>query len=167
MLYIYTGLSLEFLQVQKTIQMKRYNIYSCFSIKYNGVELCFDPAKIQKEDLDAICPDAIFISHESMDHMDPIQVYALQKKKNCKIYCSIATAVDLIQFFSCDTDFKEHINTLIPGAEVKADIFSIVTEKSIHCDYMMPIVFKIVDNIAFSLRIYHSDSLIYVSFREM
>jgi hypothetical protein len=126
--------------------MKRYNIYSCFSIKYDSVELCFDPAKIRREDLDEICPNAIFISHESMDHMDPIQVYVLQKKKNCKIYCSIAVAVDLIQFFPCDIDFKEHVNALIPGAEIKVDMFSIIAEKSIHCDYMMPIVFKIVDN---------------------
>lgn len=121
----------------------RYNIYSCLTISQGGVQLCFDPAKIRIENMKDISPDYIFISHESMDHMDPAQVYALQKKKNAKIFCSIAAAVDLWQSFPLDYDFLRNINTLIPGSKIKCDNLLIETCKSIHCDYMMPLVFKI------------------------
>ena len=129
----------------ESVTIQRYNIYSGLSVKYGSVELCFDPAKICKQDLYNINPDFIFISHESMDHLDPFQVYVLQKKKNCDVFCSIAAAADLVQFFPNDTDFKEHIHALIPGSYVTTEKFVIEAEKSIHCDYMMPIVIKITD----------------------
>lgn len=90
---------------KKKVELKRFNIYSCLTIKTNNIEICFDPAKIRGEEIDLINPDYIFISHESMDHMEPAQVYILQKKKNCKIYCSIAAAIDLIQQFPYDSEF--------------------------------------------------------------
>lgn len=123
--------------------IQRYNIYSCTTISQGDVELCFDPAKIRNEDIRNISPNYIFISHESMDHMDPAQVYTLQKKKNAKIYCSIAAAVDLWQSFPYDYDFIKNINAMVPGSKIKCDNLLIETCKSIHCDYMMPLVFKI------------------------
>lgn len=133
---------MEFIMEAK-IQVKRYNIYSCLTLKINDQELCFDPAKIQREQIDEINPDFIFVSHESMDHMDPIQLYKLQKKKNCKVFCSIAVAVDLMQYYFCDTEFIDKVQVLIPGSSMTADHLFIETVKSIHCDYMMPLVFKI------------------------
>lgn len=124
-------------------QLRRYNIYSCLTIKTENLEICFDPAKIRDEDLETINPDYIFISHESMDHMDPTQVYVLQKKKNCKIYCSIASAVDLIQQFPYDTEFIGKINPLMPDCKVTNKDLMIETQKSLHCDYMLPLVYKI------------------------
>ncbi len=124
-------------------QLRRYNIYSCLTIRTANLEICFDPAKIRDEDLEKINPDYIFISHESMDHMDPTQVYILQKKKNCKIYCSIASAVDLIQQFPYDTEFIGKINPLVPGCTITNKDLIIETQKSLHCDYMLPLVYKI------------------------
>ena len=124
-------------------QLRRYNIYSCLTIRTANLEICFDPAKIRDEDLEKINPDYIFISHESMDHMDPTQVYILQKKKNCKIYCSIASAVDLIQQFPYDTEFIGKINALVPGCTITNKDLIIETQKSLHCDYMLPLVYKI------------------------
>ena len=125
------------------IHIRRYNIYSCLTIKTENMEICFDPAKIRDEDLKKINPDYIFISHESMDHMEPTQVYILQKKKNCKIYCSIASAVDLVQQFPYDTEFIGKINPLVSGCKVTNEDLMIETEKSLHCDYMLPLVYKI------------------------
>ena len=125
------------------LNVNRFNIYSCLTIQHNEIQLCFDPAKIRKSDIETIFPDIIFISHESMDHMDPSQVYTLQKKKNCKIFCSIACAIDLSQAFPYDYEFIDSIHALIPGAYVEYGRIIIETQKSIHCDYMLPLIFKI------------------------
>lgn len=127
----------------ENIKIKRFNIYSCLSIECGGIQICFDPSKIQFEDLNKINPDAIFISHESMDHMDPCQVYLLQKRKNCPIFCSIACSIDLIQYFFYDNEFVNSINTVLPGSAFVRNNFFIETCKSIHCDYMFPLVFKV------------------------
>ena len=126
-----------------TVKINRFNIYSCITVQYNDIQLCFDPAKIRNCDIENIVPDVIFISHESMDHMQPSQVYILQKKKNCKIFCSIACAIDLIQAFPCDYEFINSINPMIPETKTKYGSIVIETQKSIHCDYMLPLVFKI------------------------
>lgn len=123
--------------------MTRFNIYSCLTLVIGNKQICFDPAKIRKQDLEMINPDIIFISHESMDHMNPTQVYFLQKKKNCKIFCSIATAVDLIQYFPLDIDFVDSVNVMIPGCKIVCDEIEIITGHSIHCDYMLPVVFRL------------------------
>lgn len=125
------------------LNVSRFNIYSCLTLQHNNMQICFDPAKIRESDIDTISPDIIFISHESMDHMDPSQVYILQKKKNCKIFCSIACAIDLTQAFPYDYEFIDSINALIPGAYVECGKVIIETQKSIHCDYMLPLIFKI------------------------
>lgn len=125
------------------MKVNRFNIYSCLTVQHNDMQLCFDPAKIRRVDIQNITPDVIFISHESMDHMDPSQVYILHKKKNCKIFCSIACAIDLIQAFPYDYDFINSINALIPGAKIKYGNMIIETQKSVHCDYMLPLIFKI------------------------
>lgn len=124
-------------------KIKRYNIYSCMSIDINQKQLCFDPAKIRACDINNLNPDYIFISHESMDHMDPAQVYTLQKRKNCPIFCSFAAAVDLMQFFPYDSELLHNIHVMLPGSRMTYDNLVIETEKSIHCDYMFPVVFKI------------------------
>ena len=100
------------------IIIKRYNIYSGMDINFQNVSICIDPAKITPKDFQSLAPDIILISHESMDHMDPIQVYQLQKKKNCKVYCNIAAAVDLIQYYPQDTEFIDSINVMLPGSGV-------------------------------------------------
>lgn len=123
--------------------VKRYNIYSCMTLSKGGTQLCFDPAKIRSKNIKEINPDYIFISHESMDHMDPAQVYILQKKKNAKIFCSVATATDLFQSFPYDCEFKSSVHVLVPGSKIKCDNLLIEACKSIHCDYMMPLVFKV------------------------
>lgn len=124
-------------------EIKRFNIYSCLTLTLGNKEICFDPAKIRKEDLDTINPDLIFISHESMDHMNPTQVYFLHKKKQCKIFCSIAAAVDLIQFFPLDIDFVDSIHVLVPGCQILYDGIEVTTVLSLHCDYMLPLVFRL------------------------
>lgn len=126
-----------------SVKTRRYNIYSCLSLLIADTQICFDPAKIRREELDTINPDAIFISHESIDHMDPIQVYFLQKKKKCLIFCSIAAAIDLAQYFAHDIDFVDSLTVLIPGCELVHKNMKIETAKSIHCDYMLPLVYKI------------------------
>lgn len=127
----------------KKVNVRRFNIYSCLTIKTNNIEICFDPAKIREEEMELINPDYIFISHESMGHMEPAQVYILQKKKNCKIYCSIAAAIDLIQQFPYDNEFISKINPLMPGCKISDSELFIEAEKSLHCDYMLPLVYKI------------------------
>ncbi|MDR1417600.1 MAG: hypothetical protein LBI80_00280 [Endomicrobium sp.] len=127
----------------RNFNVKRYNIYSCITITNKEFQLCFDPAKIRDTDMERIVPDFIFISHESMDHMEPAQVYSLQKKKKAKIFCSIAATVDLIQAFPHDYEFIGSINTLIPGSKLRCENLLIEAQKSIHCDYMMPLIFKV------------------------
>lgn len=127
----------------KQILIRRYNIYSGMEITLDGVSICVDPAKIIPEVLEQLFPDIILISHESMDHLDPTQVYYLQKRKNAKIFCSIAVAVDLMQFFEGDIFFKDSIQVMLPGSVENYKGFSIYAGKSVHCDYMLPLFFKI------------------------
>lgn len=124
-------------------KITRFNIYSCLTLQHDNLQLCFDPSKIRDSDIYKIVPDVILISHESMDHMDPAQVYILHKKKKCRIFCSIACAIDLIQAFPHDYEFINSITTILPGAKVKYNNMVIETRKSIHCDYMLPLVFKL------------------------
>ena len=125
------------------VMIKRYNIYSGMEITLDGVSICVDPAKIVPEVLQQLSPDIILISHESMDHLDPTQVYYLQKKRNAKVFCSIAVAVDLKQYYSSDLTFMDSIYVMIPGSvEIYKDV-RICAVRSVHCDYMMPLVFKL------------------------
>ena len=131
------------MQKKVELQISRYNIYSCLSVQTDGKQICFDPAKIRMEDMSEINPDLIVISHESMDHMNPVQVYQLQKKKGCSIICSIAAAVDLVQYYPQDIDFFESIIPLVPGVSFVHTGIRISSELSIHCDYMQPLVYKL------------------------
>ncbi|WP_455950086.1 MBL fold metallo-hydrolase [Eubacterium sp.] len=126
------------------ILVRRYNIYSGLEVKTEEVSICVDPAKIMPDILTQLEPDIILISHESMDHLDPVQVYYLQKKRNAKIFCSIAVAVDLQQYYSGDIDFIDSIQVMLPGSiEIYKNVM-IFAEKSLHCDYMLPLIFKMV-----------------------
>lgn len=125
------------------ITITRFNIYSCLTLQHNDLQLCFDPAKIRDLDIYKISPDVILIFHESMDHMDASQVYTLHKKKKCRIFCSIACAIDLIQAFPHDYEFINNITALLPGSKLKYNNMIIETRKSIHCDYMLSLVFKV------------------------
>ncbi|WP_066501443.1 MBL fold metallo-hydrolase [Abyssisolibacter fermentans] len=138
----------------KNITIKRYNIYSGLEIKINDMSICVDPAKIVPNDLKLLNPDIILISHESMDHMDPTQVYRLQKRRNCKIFCSVAVAVDLTQYYAHDVDFIDSINVLIPGSEMVYRGVKIIASKSVHCDYMLPLVFRL-DFLEYGFSILH------------
>ena len=126
-----------------SVKLKRYNIYSGIEITSQGISICVDPAKITPMMLKQLEPDIILISHESMDHMDPVQVYVLQKKKNAKIYCSIAAAVDLMNYYPSDVDFIDNINILLPYQNITFNGVKISGFNSVHCDYMFPMIFKI------------------------
>ncbi|MEM7175097.1 MAG: sister chromatid cohesion protein PDS5 [Chlamydiota bacterium] len=129
------------------LTLKRYNIYSCLSLQIGNKEILFDPAKIRQSDIHTLKPDVIFLSHESMDHMDPTQIYLLQKKKHCKIFCSIAAAVDLIQYFHHDIDFIDQVIPMLPELRIIEGGLQIYAGKSDHCNYMYPLVYKIEDPI--------------------
>ena len=128
---------------KKKIKVRRYNIYSGMEIRKDDLSICVDPAKIVPEVLCELAPDIILISHESMDHLDPIQVYYLQKKRNAKIFCSIAVAVDLNQYYSNDLTFTGSIHVMVPGSTESCKGLMITAEKSIHCDYMLPLIYRL------------------------
>lgn len=123
--------------------LNRFNIYSGLTVRTPAHEFCFDPAKIAKEQIHVMRPDGIFISHESMDHMDPAQVYILQKKGCAKVFCSLAAAVDLLQAFPNDPDFRNSLHPMLPKTSARWGNLWIETEASLHCDYLMPLVFKV------------------------
>jgi L-ascorbate metabolism protein UlaG (beta-lactamase superfamily) len=138
----------------KKIEIKRYNIYSGLELKTQDISICIDPAKIVPDELELLNPNMILISHESMDHMDPTQVYRLQKRQNCKIFCSIAVAVDLYQYYESDVDFIDSINVLVPGSKAIYRDIQITAGKSEHCDYMLPLVFRI-DFLKYNFSVLH------------
>jgi L-ascorbate metabolism protein UlaG (beta-lactamase superfamily) len=136
-------------------------------IKYQGISICVDPAKITPQELETLNPDLILISHESMDHMDPIQVYQLQKRKNCKIFCNIASAVDLIQYYFQDTEFIDSINVMLPNSTTCYKDIKITAAISKHCDYMLPVIFRL-DFLKCGHSVLHCiDTLIYENLDEI
>lgn len=148
--------------------IKRYNIYSGMKIDIDGISICVDPSKIVQSVLETMAPDIILISHESMDHLDPTQVYYLQKRKNARVYCSIAVAIDLQQYYQGDISFTDNLFVMVPGSVEVYNNIVIKAGLSIHCDYMLPLTFRI-DSLKSGISILHcidslmSDELIKLS----
>jgi len=125
------------------------NQYSGIQIKTPTKSLVIDPVDVKPKDFPEI--DAILITHEHYDHLDPPLVAAIQAASNCQVIADAASAKKLQ-----NTIPPNKLQQSQPGTEIKIGDVTIKAQKSQH-PAKAPVTYIITseDN----LKIYHtSDS---------
>ncbi len=126
------------------------NNYAGILLKTPTKTFAIDPVDVKAKNFQNI--DAILISHEHYDHLDPPLVADIQKATGCTIIADVASAKKLK--LSLPNDKLIEIK---PGMEIKVGEVSIKAEKSNH-PAQAPVTYIITseDNV----KVYHtSDSL--------
>jgi len=125
------------------------NQYSGIQIKTPTKSLVIDPVDVKPKDFPEI--DAMLITHEHYDHLDPPLVAAIQAASNCQVIADAASAKKLQ-----NTIPPNKLQQSQPGTEIKIGDVTIKAQKSQH-PAKAPVTYIITseDN----LKIYHtSDS---------
>jgi len=125
------------------------NQYSGVQIKTPTKTMVIDPVDVKPKDFPEI--DAVLITHEHYDHLDPPLVAAIQAASNCQVIADAASAKKLQ-----NTIPTNKLQQAQPGAEIKIGDVTIKAQKSQH-PAKSPVTYIITseDN----LKIYHtSDS---------
>jgi L-ascorbate metabolism protein UlaG (beta-lactamase superfamily) len=143
------------LSIQKTPEANAvffvwFNQYAGILLKTPTKTLIIDPVDIKPKNFPEI--DAILITHEHYDHLDPPLVTALQTATNCQVIADSASAKKLE--LSIPTD---KLHPIKPGMETKIGAVTIKAEKCNH-NAQAPVTYIVTseDNV----KIYHTaDSL--------
>jgi len=102
-----------------------FNQYAGILLKTPSKTLVIDPVDIKPKSLQNV--DAILITHEHYDHLDPRLVTETQKETNCQIIADSASTRKLQPFVSV-----EKLHEAKPGFETKIGEVSIKAEKCNH-----------------------------------
>ncbi len=102
-----------------------FNQYSGVVLKTQTKTVVFDPVDIRSKNLQNV--DAILLTHEHYDHLDPRLVEEIQKETNCQIIAD-QTSTQKLQLYIT----KEKIREAKPGMEFKIGQVTIKAEKANH-----------------------------------
>jgi L-ascorbate 6-phosphate lactonase len=133
-----------------TIFFVWFNQYSGILLKTPSKTLVIDPVDIKPKNLQGV--DAILITHEHYDHLDPPLITAVQKATGCTVIADSASTKKLQHVIP-----NEKLQEIKPGMETKIGEVTIKAEKSNH-NAKAPVTYIITseDNV----KVYHtSDSL--------
>ena len=126
------------------------NQYSGILLKTPSKTLAIDPVDVKPKNLQNI--DAILITHEHYDHLDPRLIIEVQKATNCLIIADAASSKKLQHAIT-----PEKLKEIKPGAEVKIGEVSVKAEKCNH-SAQAPVTYIITSED--DLKVYHTaDSL--------
>ena len=126
------------------------NQYAGILLKTPSKTLVIDPVDVKPKSLQNI--DAILITHEHYDHLDPRLVTEVQKATNCLIIADAASTRKLQHAIT-----PEKLKEIKPGTEIKIGEVSIKAEKCNH-SAQAPVTFIITSED--ELKVYHTaDSL--------
>lgn len=128
-----------------------FNRYAGVTLKTPSKTLVIDPVDVKPREFKNV--DAVLITHEHYDHMDPSLISELQKLTQCTVVADPTSVKKLRHLIS-----PEKLVEARPGSEVKFDAVSVKIENCNHPPASTPVSFIIVseDNI----RIFHTaDSL--------
>ncbi|MGD6852989.1 MAG: MBL fold metallo-hydrolase [Candidatus Bathyarchaeia archaeon] len=126
------------------------NQYSGILLKTPTETLVIDPVDVKAKNIGEI--DAVLITHEHYDHLDPPLVAEIQKQTGCKVIADAASAKKLAHLLPTDK-----LQEIKPGDQTTIGAAAIKAEKSNH-PAQAPVTFIITSQDG--VKIYHtSDSL--------
>jgi L-ascorbate metabolism protein UlaG (beta-lactamase superfamily) len=126
------------------------NNYAGILLKTPTKTLAIDPVDVKPKTLQNV--DAILLTHEHYDHLDPRLIIEIQKETNCTIIADSASTKKLQH-----TIPNEKLTEIKPGAEIKIGEVSVKAEKSNH-PAQAPVTYIITSED--QVKVYHtSDSL--------
>ena len=135
---------------KNTVFFTWFNHYAGILLKTLTKTLVIDPVDIKANNLDEI--DAVLITHEHYDHLDPPLIEEIQKANACNVIADSASTKKLRNIIS-----KENIVEIKPGMEITIGEVTIKAEKCNH-PAQAPVTYVVTseDN----LKVYHTaDSL--------
>jgi L-ascorbate metabolism protein UlaG (beta-lactamase superfamily) len=118
-------MSIEKTPETNTIYFVWFNQYSGILLKTPNRTIIVDPVDIKAKSISAL--DAILITHEHYDHLDPPLVTAIQKNTGC---CVISDPISTKKLQITIPNDKLH--EIKPGAEIKVGPVNVRAEKSKH-----------------------------------
>jgi L-ascorbate metabolism protein UlaG (beta-lactamase superfamily) len=129
-----------------TVLFTWFNQYAGILLKTPSKTLVIDPVDIKVKNLKAV--DAILITHEHYDHLDPPLIEEIQKKTDCSVIADFAS-VKKLQHAIC----KEKLQEARPGMKTKIGEVTVKVEKCNH-PAQAPVTYIVTseDN----LKIYHT-----------
>jgi L-ascorbate metabolism protein UlaG (beta-lactamase superfamily) len=134
------------------------NHYSGIMIKTPSKTIVFDPVDVKARSLDDV--DAVLISHEHYDHLDPLLVSEVHKSTDCLVVADRTSAKKLKY-----NVLPQKLQEVHVGSEFKIGDVSIMVEKSNH-PAGSPITFSVTSEDG--VRVFHtSDSLPYPEMAHM
>lgn len=126
------------------------NNYAGILLKTPTKTLAIDPVDVKPKTLQNV--DAVLLTHEHYDHLDPRLIIEIQKETNCTIIADSASTKKLQH-----TIPNEKLTEIKPGAEIKIGEVSVKAEKSNH-PAQAPVTYIITSED--QVKVYHtSDSL--------
>ena len=135
---------------KNTILFVWFNQYAGILLKTPSKTLAIDPVDIKPKSLQNV--DAILITHEHYDHLDPRLITDIQKATNCTIIADSASAKKLQHAIP-----NEKLQEIKPGTEIKIGEVSVKAEKCNHTA-QAPVTYIITSED--DVKIYHTaDSL--------
>jgi len=143
-------LSIQKIPEKNTILFVWFNQYAGIVLKTPSKTLAIDPVDIKPKSLQNV--DAILITHEHYDHLDPRLITEVQKATNCTIIADSASIKKLQHAIPA-----EKLQEIKPGAEIKIGEVSVKAEKCNHTA-QAPVTFIISSED--EVKVYHTaDSL--------
>ena len=143
-------LSIQKIPEKNTILFMRFNQYSGVILKTPCKTLAIDPVDIKPKSLQSV--DAVLITHEHYDHLDPRLTTKTQKATNCTIIADSASTKKLEPVIPASK-----LQEIKPDDEVKIGEVSVKAEKCNH-NAQAPVTYII--NSEDGVKIYHTaDSL--------
>ena len=143
-------MSIQKIPEKNTVFFVWLNQYAGIMLKTPSKTLAIDPVDVKPKSLQNI--DAILITHEHYDHLDPRLITEVQKATNCVIIADAASTRKL-QHAITPGKLKE----IKPGAEIKIGEVSVKAEKCNH-SAQAPVTYIITSED--ELKVYHTaDSL--------
>lgn len=128
-----------------------FNHYAGVTLKTPSKTLVIDPVDVKPRDFKNV--DAILITHEHYDHMDPSLISELQKSTQCAVVADPTSVRKLRHLIS-----PEKLVEARPGSEVKFDSVSVKVESCNHPPATTPVSFVIASED--DIKVFHTaDSL--------
>jgi L-ascorbate metabolism protein UlaG (beta-lactamase superfamily) len=145
-----SSLSIQKTPEKNTVLFVWFNQYSGILLKTPTKTLVIDPVDVKPRSLQNV--DAILITHEHYDHLDPPLIAEIQKSTNCSIIADLASTRKLHHVISA-----EKLNEIKPGAEIKIGEVLVKAEECNH-NAKAPVTYIVTSED--EVKIYHTaDSL--------
>jgi L-ascorbate metabolism protein UlaG (beta-lactamase superfamily) len=127
------------------------NRYAGVTLKTPSKTLVIDPVDVKPRDFKSV--DAVLITHEHYDHLDPSLISELQKSTQCTVVADPTSVKKLRHLISA-----EKLVEARPGSEVKFDSVSVKVEGCNHPPASTPVSFVVASED--DIKVFHTaDSL--------